>query len=71
MNKKILNTSQRLQHVYGCTGQTMHITTGTAILQHGEMKCPTCNAPVQDITNTPVGKSYFAFGRPDLGARPQ
>lgn len=66
MSKLTLNTSQRIQHVYGCTGETMHVHPGQALLLTSRLTCPTCGAEVTDITNTPLGQAYFAFARPDL-----
>jgi uncharacterized paraquat-inducible protein A len=66
-----MDTSQRINHVFGCDGQTMHVTPGFKLLQSGNLeKCPTCGAVVKDITDTPVGQSYLAFGRFDLGDLP-
>ncbi len=65
-----MDTSKQFRHVYACQGSQMHMTTGTRLLQSGDpSKCPECGAAVYDATNTPVGKSYFAFARPDLGDR--
>lgn len=65
----LLDTSKRLLHVFACTGPTTHVHPGFAILVTGKLTCPTCGAEVTDITETPLGKAYFAFGRPDLGAK--
>ena len=67
-----MTTSQRIYHIFACTGTPTHVHTGTALLKSGDAKtCPVpgCNKPVADITNTPLGQSYFAFARPDMGAR--
>jgi hypothetical protein len=67
-----MNTSQRINHVFGCLGETLHLTPGFRLLRSEEpTKCPECGAEVYDATNTPVGQSYFAFTRPDLGEKPQ
>lgn len=67
MNKKILDTSKRILHVFACTGTTVHVFPGTEIAKVGKMECPTCGKPVADATDTPLGQAYFAFARPDLG----
>jgi hypothetical protein len=70
MKQSLLNTSQRIQHVFGCTGEEVHVHPGFAILQTQDGKtCPTCGAPVNDITKTPLGMAYFAHSRPDLWRR--
>ena len=69
-NKKpdLLNTSQKIFHVFGCVGNELHVTSGFALLASGKGSvCPKCGAEVTDITHTPLGQAYFAFGRPDLG----
>jgi len=63
----LLNTSQRIMHVYICAGLTPHVHTGIAIARHGKFECPTCKAEIRDATNTPVGQAFFAHTRPDLG----
>ena len=66
-----MDTSQRINHVFGCLGPTMHITPGFKLLQSTYPgKCPECGAEVYDATNTPIGQSYIAFGRVDLGDEP-
>lgn len=66
-----MDTSQRINHVYGCGGPTMHIMPGVTLLKAGNTsKCPECGAPVQDVTDTLLGQSYIAFARLDLGKRP-
>jgi hypothetical protein len=67
MTKKSLDTSARIYHVFACEDGHMH--PGTEIAKHGSYACPTegCGKPVQDVTNTPEGKQYFAFVRQDLG----
>jgi hypothetical protein len=67
--KPTFDTSQRIFHVFGCTGPFMHLVPGFAVLQTNSSHCPYCGADVQDVTNTPVGKAYFAQTRPDLGAQ--
>lgn len=66
-----MDTSKQIRHIFGCNGETVHVTPGFQLLKSGDItKCPTCGATVSDITNTPLGQSYMAFGRPDLGDRP-
>jgi hypothetical protein len=66
-----MDTSQRINHVFGCQGTTLHITPGFKLLQSGDLtRCPECGADVFDATNTPVGQAYIAFGRIDLGEKP-
>jgi hypothetical protein len=66
-----MNTSQRINHVFGCDGRIVHVTPGFKLLASGTPdKCPDCGAVVYDITNTPLGQSYIAFGRIDLGNPP-
>lgn len=67
--KNLLSTSQRLLHVFICEGTHSHVHPGLALLTIGKPKCPTCGAEVKDITDTPLGQAYFAFARPDLGAK--
>jgi len=65
-----LDTSQRIYHVFGCAGPIMHVWSGQAILTSGNgLHCPTCGYSVKDVTNTRLGKEYFAFGRPDLSEK--
>lgn len=69
-NKPALDTSQELRHVFACRGETMHITPGTELLKRGDANtCPQCGATLYDATDTPVGRSYFAFVRQDLGVQ--
>lgn len=63
----ILDTSQKVLHVFACKGETVHVFPGVELLRFGKKECPTCGKPVADITETPLGQSYFAFARPDLG----
>ena len=66
-----LDTSQNINHVFGCTGAQIHVTPGFRLLRAGNIhKCPDCGADVNDITNTPLGQSYIAFARIDLGRLP-
>jgi hypothetical protein len=66
-----MDTSQRINHVFGCSGSQMHIMPGVSLLKAGDTsKCPTCGATVQDITGTLVGQAYIAFARLDLGDKP-
>ena len=69
--KPTLDTSQRIRHVFACNGPTVHVHPGMALLINGNQKpvCPTCGAAVQDVTNSLLGQSYFAFARTDLGAQ--
>jgi hypothetical protein len=72
MNQSLMNTSQRIQHVFGCSGAPVHVHPGFAVLRTKTGNtCPTCGKPVTDITDTPLGQSYFAFARPDLGVKKQ
>ena len=66
-DKPLLNTSQRIQHVYICNGTPQHVHTGIAITRHGKFECPTCKAEIRDATDDPIGKAFFAFTRTDLG----
>lgn len=68
-----LDTLTKIFHVFGCEGQppAYHVSPGFALLHAGKgYVCPHCGKPVKDISDTPTGKAYFAFTRPDLG-RPQ
>ena len=66
-----LDTSQQIKHVFGCAGEPMHLTPGFKLLQSGDItRCPDCGAQVHDVSDTPIGQAYLAFGRPDLGERP-
>lgn len=66
-----MDTSQQIRHVFGCRGSTMHIHPGIVLLRKGDAtRCADCGAPVQDITDTPVGQAYIAFARLDLGEKP-
>jgi hypothetical protein len=65
--KKLLDTSKKIFHVFSCENNPTHIHPGFEIAKVGKMQCPDCGKPVVDVTNTPLGKSYFAFARPDLG----
>jgi hypothetical protein len=61
-----LGTQQKIERTFACPG-FVHITTGTTLRRRGKSYiCPKCDKPVTDITDTPVGAAYFAFGRPDL-----
>lgn len=67
---KLLNTittMTRILSVFGCAGNTFHVVSGLALLRamNGYV-CPYCGAEVHDITDTPVGRYYHAFHRPDL-----
>jgi len=64
---KLLNTSQKIFHIFACDGETQHFHTGQAILRFGEKKCPTCGTEIHDATNEPAAKDYYAMTRPDLG----
>jgi hypothetical protein len=66
-----MDTSQRIRHVFACTGETVHVHPGFAILLTGQKVCPTCGMPVYDITETPLGLAYYAFARPDLWRKSQ
>ena len=66
----LLDTSQRIYHIFGCDGSFMHLTPGQSLLQTGNAtRCPYCGATVRDMTDTPIGQAYFAQARPDLGAQ--
>jgi len=65
----LLNTSQRIQHVFICSGTPQHVSPGFAVLKAATPgTCPTCGKPVTDCTKEPIGQFYFAFTRSDLGA---
>jgi hypothetical protein len=69
--EKLFDTSKRIRHVFGCTGEPTHVFPGLTLakINTGDViLCPTCGKPVHDITNTPLGQSYFERARPDLGA---
>lgn len=68
-DKLSLNTSQKYLHVFACNGTPQHVYPGKELLKAGKAECPECGKPVTDITNTPLGRSYFAFARPDLGKK--
>ena len=66
-----MDTSQQINHVFGCQGPTLHINPGFVLLRNGDIhKCPDCGADVYDASDTPVGRAYIAFGRIDLGEKP-
>lgn len=66
-----MDTSQKINHVYGCQGPTLHLNPGFVLLRKGDItKCPDCGADVFDASNTPVGLAYLEFARMDLGKRP-
>lgn len=66
-----MDTSQKLKHVFGCAGPTMHLMPGFRLLQSSYPgRCPECGAEVYDATNTPIGQAYLAFTRSDLGKDP-
>jgi predicted RNA-binding Zn-ribbon protein involved in translation (DUF1610 family) len=67
MKPKNFSTSQQIKHIFMCSGQKVHVFPGTELLRVGKFECPDCGAPVHDITDTALGKAYFAFARPDLG----
>lgn len=53
--------------VFGCKGQRLHLHLGKHLLKkQRDYICPRCHKPVQDITDTPVGRAFFDFVRPDL-----
>jgi hypothetical protein len=64
----LLDTSKKIYHVFLCSGQPSHVSNGFRLLatQQG-LTCPDCGMPVKDVTETPVGKFFFAVSRPDLG----
>jgi hypothetical protein len=65
-----LSTSQNITHVFGCGGIPVHVTPGYQLLRAGTgTRCPQCGAEVTDITQTPLGQSYIAFARIDLGTK--
>ena len=56
--------------VFACEGEPVHVTPGESLLKTGRgYLCPTCWKPVKDVSNTFLGKSYFAFVRTDLGRK--
>jgi hypothetical protein len=66
-----MDTSQQIKHVFACRGSSMHIHPGFVLLRKGDIDhCPDCGADVYDVTDTPIGKAYFAYTRPDLGEKP-
>jgi len=67
MKPKNFNTSQKVKHVFACTGSQVHVFPGKELLRVGKLECPECGTPINDITETTLGKAYFAFVRPDLG----
>ncbi len=66
---KLFSTSQRILHVFICDGPKAHVHPGFEISRIGKMECPICGASIRDVTDEPIGQSYFAFARPDLGAK--
>jgi len=57
-----MDTSQQINHVFLCSGTPAHVSPGLSLLRAGDItKCPQCGAPVQDCTNTLIGKSFLAF----------
>jgi len=67
---QLLDTAKRIYSVFACQGNPVHVAPGFALrAEGGKCVCPTCGASVTEITETPLGKAYFAFVRPDLGTQ--
>ncbi|HJS17304.1 MAG TPA: hypothetical protein VJ785_01050 [Anaerolineales bacterium] len=65
-----MDTSQNINHAFGCSGEIVHVTPGYMLLRAGNInRCPQCGAEVKDITDTLLGQSYLAFARLDLGTQ--
>ena len=61
-----MNTQEKIEGVFACPGR-VHIVTGTVLRRHGKgYFCPYCNQPVTDITDSHLGRFWFAIARPDL-----
>lgn len=60
------STKRKILTVYGCKGTTFHVIAGQAILRHGVFECPYCQTEVYDISDTPLGREFFARVRPDI-----
>ncbi len=70
-NSPTMDTSQKINHVFGCRGKTMHVHPGFVLLRKGDIThCPDCGKEVYDITDTPLGSSYIELARFDLGKQP-
>lgn len=55
-----MDTSQQINHVFGCLGKKLHLTPGFMLLRKGDVtKCPDCGAEVYDATDTPIGAEYL------------
>lgn len=68
-NPALADTFRRVfaHNVFGCSGPRMHVHFAKSLHKSpAGYSCPQCGAPVNDITEAPVGQAYFAFGRPDL-----
>lgn len=59
------STTQQFRRVFMC--ESNHVYPAVEILKFGTTVCPECGKSVKDVTDTPLGQSYFAFARPDLG----
>lgn len=70
-SQPLLDTNQRINHVFACKSETPHFTPGFKLLRAGDIKhCPSCGAEVYDATNTANGQFYIAIARIDLGEKP-
>jgi hypothetical protein len=66
-----LSTLSKIFRVFGCEGRAFHVVSGLTLLRNlNGYTCPHCSAPVKDITDTPIGREYFAWVRPDLNTPP-
>jgi predicted RNA-binding Zn-ribbon protein involved in translation (DUF1610 family) len=64
-----LNTQDKIEGVFACPGR-VHIVTGTVLRRAGRgYTCPYCGRPVTDISDSKLGRFWFAIARPDLGVR--
>jgi hypothetical protein len=65
-----ISTLTKLFRVFGCLGSEFHIFSGIVLLKAVKgYVCPYCGAQVKDMTDTPIGREYFAWLRPDLWRR--
>lgn len=62
-----LDTLTKVFSVFGCKGTPVHVHSGLTLLKAAKgYVCPTCREAVEDITDTPLGREYFRWLRPDL-----
>ena len=68
LKKFILDTFSRINinHVYFCDHCNQCYLARTLLKKNDKRVCPACEKEVKIITDSPLGKAYFAFVRPDL-----